>query len=325
VHLAPFEPPEHDEAVVLDEGDIVRLAYIRRPGLAPADVFERSPRWLELLKLPAATPQARMVDSIWDLIHWNEESLVEDYAQLEEPSAQHLAGPHHMLNEQDVWLGPDVTLMPGCVLDASKGAVMIAANAVIGANAVITGPCYIGPYSRIRPLTQLREGTSVGTYCTIGGEVSQSIFLDYSNKAHEGFVGHSYVGKWANLGSGTTTSNLKNTYGEIRAIVAGKEVATGRQFLGAAIGDHAKTGILTRLMSGTYLGFGSMLAMTLPAPKLVPSFTFLTDAGSVPYAMDKAIEVTKRVFARRDRGFNTTDEELMRYVAKVAPAVEGSI
>ena len=94
---------------------------------------------------------------------------------------------------------------------------MIGAGATIGANAVISGPCSIGANARIRPLAQIREGTTIGAGLTIGGEVSQSIFLAQSNKGHEGFVGHSYVGKWVNLGSGTATSNLKNTYGEVLA------------------------------------------------------------------------------------------------------------
>src|SRR6185312_9358556 len=228
VHFGPFEFPPHD-AVVVDEGEVVRLAYLRSPGLGPADVIGRSQRWLDLLGLPHTMPQARLVDSIWDLIHWNDESLIEDFAHLhEQPSAPRTAGPYHFVNEDDIWLGPDVKLSPGCVLDASKGPVMIGRGATIGANASIIGPCWIGAHARIRPLTQVREGTSICSLCTIGGEVSHSVFMSYSNKAHEGFVGHSYVGKWANLGSGTTTSNLKHTYGEIRARIGDREVPTGR-------------------------------------------------------------------------------------------------
>jgi len=321
VHLSDFEVPSQ-EAVVVDERDIIRLAYISRPGLSPADIFRRSPRWLELLQLPQTMSQGRLVDSLWDLIHWNDESLVEDYAQLQSDSASKPAGAYHMVNEDDVWLAADVTLSPGCVLDASKGPVMIGAGATIGANAVISGPCSIGPNARIRPLAQIREGTTIGAGCTIGGEVSQSIFLAQTNKGHEGFVGHSYIGKWVNLGSGTTVSNLKNTYGEVRARIGNQDVMTGRQFLGSIIGDHSKTAILTRLSAGTYVGFSTMVALTGTAPQHIPSFTFLTDAGAKPYEMDKAIEVSKRVFARRDREFDATDEQLMKYVAAVAPRVE---
>lgn len=322
VHFGEFEFPPHD-AVVVDEGEVVRLAYVHSPGLGPGDVIGRTQRWLDLLNLPHTMPQARLVDSLWDLIHWNDESLIEDYAHLHErESAPKPQGAYHMLNEDDIWLGPDVKLSPGCVLDASTGPVMISRGVTIGAHAVISGPCWIGSHARIRPLTQVREGTTICGLCTIGGEVSHSIFMGCSNKAHEGFVGHSYIGKWVNLGSGTTTSNLKNTYGEVRARIGDREVPTGRQFLGSVIGDHSKTGILTRLSTGAYVGFCSLLDGSGPAYRFIPSFTFQTAAGSKPYEMGKAIEVTKRVFARRDRQFNKTDERVMRYVADVAPSIE---
>ena len=325
VHFGQFEVPPH-EAVMVDEGELVRMAYIRRPGLGPEDIFSRSPRWLDILELPRTMPQSRLVDSLWDLIHWNDESLMEDFAHLQEqPSAPIPQGPFHVIGADDVWLGgADVKLSPGCVLDASRGPVMIGSGAVIGANAVITGPCWIGAHARIRPLTRIREGTTVCGMCTIGGEVSHSIILSYSNKAHDGYLGHSYVGKWANLGSGTTTSNLKHTYGEIRARIGDREVPTGRQFLGSTIGDHSKTAILTRLSAGAYVGFCSALDSSGPSHRFVPSFTFETPGGGAErYDMTKAIEVTRRVFARRDRPFDQTDEQIMRYVAQVAPAIEG--
>lgn len=322
VHFGEFEWLS-EEAVAIDEGEIVRLAHVRRPGLGPADVIERSPKWVELLDLPHTTPRARLVNSLWDLIHWNDESLIEDYIDLYgQASAPKPAGPYHMVRDDDVWLAPDVKLSPGCVLDASRGPVMIGRGASIGANAVLVGPCHIGQGARIRPVTQIREGTSIGNLCTVGGEVSHTVMLGYSNKAHEGFVGHSYIGKWVNLGSGTTTSNLKNTYGEIRARIGSREIPTGRQFLGSVIGDHSKTAILSRLSAGAYLGFYSMLDGIGTACRYIPSFTFQTGDGPEKYLMDKAIEVTKRVFARRDREFNDVDEQIMRYVERVAPEME---
>ena len=322
VHFGEFEYPPHD-AVVVDEGDVLRLARVKLPGLSHQDVFSRSQRWIDLHNLPHTMPQSRLVDSLWDLIHWNDDSLIEDFAHLHnQPSAPLPQGPYHAVNSDDVWLGHHVSLEAGCVLDASKGPVMIGSGATIGANSVVKGPCWIGPNARVRPLTQIREGTSIGTGCTVGGEISHSVMLDYSNKAHEGYLGHSYVGKWVNLGSGTTTSNLKNTYGQIRARVGKEEVQTGRQFLGSVIGDHSKTAVLTRLNAGTYVGFCSMIATYGLQPKLIQSLTFLGPGGVEPYQMDKAIEVTRRVFARRERQFTSTDEQIMRYVAQVAPQIE---
>ena len=120
VHLVGYEP-ESEESVATDEHDLVQHAFVRSPGLAPVDAARRSDRWLELLKLPRVPPQSRMVNSLWDLIHWNEESLIEDYAHRGPEPADKAAGPYHMVEDSDVWIGAGVILEPGCVLDASKG------------------------------------------------------------------------------------------------------------------------------------------------------------------------------------------------------------
>jgi hypothetical protein len=144
----------------------------------------------------------------------------------------------------------------------------------------------------------------------------------YSNKTNEGFMGDSYVGKWVNIGAGTTVSNLKNTYGEISVATREGAVKTGRRFLGALIGDHTKTAVGTRLIAGSYLGFNAMVAVSGFSPRLVPSYTFLTDKGAVPYRMDKAIEVQQSVFSRRNRGWDDLDLYISQYIARVAPTVE---
>jgi UDP-N-acetylglucosamine diphosphorylase/glucosamine-1-phosphate N-acetyltransferase len=325
VHFTQYEYPPHEGVSTNTEGTHVRSALVRMPGLAPADVAGRTDRWLKILDLPHMMQQSRLVSSLWDLISWNEESLVEDALRFRETVASKgkPAGPYHLVAEDNVFLGEAAKLAPGVVLDASKGPVVVDHHASVGANSVLHGPCYVGPHAFLRPLTLIREGTSLGVASRVGGEVSNSIILGYSNKAHDGYLGDSYVGKWVNLGAGTTTSNLKNTYGEITMNMGREQVPTGRRRLGALIGDHVKTAILTRMMTGTYVGFGSMLAGSAPSPRFVPSYTFWTDKGAEPYRLDKAVEVTKRVFARRDRGWTPTDEDLMRYVAEAAPQVEG--
>jgi hypothetical protein len=135
-------------------------------------------------------------------------------------------------------------------------------------------------------------------------------------------MGHSYVGKWVNLGAGTTTSNMKNTYGEINVQIGKEKMATGRRFLGALIGDHVKTGILTKFTAGSYVGCASMLAGTPIVPKFLPSFSYWTDAGIEPYEIEKAIEVAKRAFSRRDREWTPIDNEIMHHVHEHAAAIE---
>jgi len=186
----------------------------------------------------------------------------------------------------------------------------------------LQGPCYIGPYAHLMPLTLIRPGTTIGMMCRIGGEVSNSIVFGYSNKAHDGYLGDSYIGKWVNIGAATNTSNLKNTYGEIRVMTPRGPEKTGRHHLGSLIGDHVKTAIGTRLMAGTYVGLASMIANSGIADKFVPSFTFLTDKGAEPYRLDKAIDVMKTVFARRDRSWDDVDETIIRYAAAAAVEIE---
>ena len=326
VHLAHYEYPPHPGVSTDSAGQHVRSAYVQMPGLDYRDVAERSDRWLKILELPHMMQQSRMVETLWDLISWNEESLVEDGMHFGESQAakRKPAGPYHLVRDEEVFLGEGAKLHPGAVLDASKGPVVVDHHASVGANAVLQGPCYVGPYAEVRAVSLIRPGTSIGIMSRVGGEVSNSIIMGYTNKAHDGYLGDSYVGKWVNLGAGTTTSNLKNTYGEIAMDMGKEKVPTGRRRLGSLIGDHTKTAILTRLMTGTYVGFCSMVADSGAPPTFVPSYTFLTKRGPEPYRLDKAIEVTRRVFSRRDREWTETDEQIMRYVAGAAPGVEGA-
>ncbi|MBC8107625.1 MAG: hypothetical protein H7Z14_13625 [Anaerolineae bacterium] len=313
---------EETECVVVEEGDLIRKAVVRRPGLKPDDIMNRTQRWMDLFALPRTMPHARFIDHPWDLISWNEEALIVDSLEWRDHSAPAKEGPYHLVNGEDVLVEDGAKLSPGCVLDASKGPIMIGKGASIGSNAVLQGPCFIGQYATVSPQAIIRPGTSIGPVSKVGGEISNSIFFGASNKAHEGFLGDSYIGKWVNLGAGTTTSNLKNTYGEIDMRLGGKTIPTGRRFLGAIIGDHTKTAIGTRLTTGSYVGFNCMIATNGLTPKFVPSFTFLTDKGAEKFDTEKAIEVAKNMFSRRNRKWTEIEENLMRFIAKNARELE---
>ena len=321
LHFRKFEQPG-GECAVVDE-DKIREAYCKRPGLSMDDALNRTDRWLSLFDLPRMEGQSRMADSLSDLISWNEESLIEDALQLLKGVKRPiLAGPFYTVNEEDLWIGTEVKIQPGCVLDASQGPVVLAEGVQIGANSVIQGPCYIGPHSQVRPLSIIKDGTTIGRLCKVGGEVVNTIMLGHSNKSHEGFLGHSYIGKWVNFGAGTTTANLKSTYGLVSVKYAEREVPTGRQFFGSVVGDHVKTGIGTRLMPGTYIGFCSALLGSQIPPRFVPSFSFWTDKGTEPYDLDKAKTVMKAVYARRDLRWSDADERMVAQVLHTAPKVE---
>jgi UDP-N-acetylglucosamine diphosphorylase/glucosamine-1-phosphate N-acetyltransferase len=321
LHFTRFEHTE-DQCVIVEEGNLIRKAVVRMPGLSYDDAMNRTDRWMKLFDLPRMDEQARMAEFAWDLISWNEESLVEDFVALHQEPSQRPAGAYHMVNDENVWIAPDVKLEPGVVLDASRGPVMLAAACSIGANSVIKGPCYIGPHTQVKPLTVVHAGTTIGPVCKVGGEINNSILTGYTNKAHDGYVGDSYLGEWVNLGAGTTTSNLRNTYSSVKVRVAGRETDSGRRTLGALVGDHSKTAIGTRLMTGTYIGYCSMIAMSQLPPTFVPSFSFLTDKGREEYREDKALEVMKAVYSRRNKLLQPADEAVLRYAREAAREAE---
>lgn len=192
-------------------------------------------------------------------------------------------------------------IYPGVVLDHESGPIVIDEGAVIRPAATIVGPAYIGAHSTVLDRAIVKGNTAIGPHCKVAGEVGGTIFHGYANKAHDGHLGDSWVGKWANLGAGTTNSNLLNTYGEVtmRATPGSAMEKTGQQFMGAIIGDHVKTAICTRIMTGTVMGTGVMYAATAAASGTVPGFAWCTDGGQKSFRLEKFVEIGKAVMARR--------------------------
>ena len=321
LHFSRFEHTE-DQFAIVDEGNLIRKAVVRMPGLGPDDAMNRTPRWMQLFDLPRMDEQARMANYAWDLISWNEESLMEDFVAMHDRPSLRPAGPYHVVHDENVWIAPDVKIEPGVVLDGGRGPVMLDAGCSIGANSVLKGPCYIGRHAQVSPLCAIRPGTTIGPGCKVGGEINNSILTANSNKAHDGYLGDSYLGEWVNLGAGTTTSNLKNTYGSIRVRLAGREIDTGRRNLGSLIGDHSKTAVGTRLMTGSYVGYCSMIAASNLPSTFTPSFSFITDQGREDYRVDKAMATMRTVYARRNKSFSQEDEAMVHYAQRAANDAE---
>ena len=156
--------------------------------------------------------------------------------------------------EPGLFLGEGTTIHPSCAMDTSGGPIIIDDGVTILPFTYMEGPIYIGRKSRIIEHAAIKEQTCIGHTCKVGGEVEFSAIQDYSNKQHHGFLGHSWVGGWVNLGAGTTTSDLKNTYGTIRMDYNGSRVDTGMQFIGSIIGDYVKTAINTSIFTGKLVG-----------------------------------------------------------------------
>ena len=192
----------------------------------------------------------------WDLLDGLGDRIAADAALLE--SSHGLPEWVTKVGEHPCLIGSDVTFLPGVVLDATAGPIIIQRGARIRANAVLCGPCSIGPDCLISDRTLIKGATSLGPGCKVGGEVGSVIMQAHANKVHDGHLGDALVGEWVNIGAGTDNSNLLNTYGDVamRLDSDGPMHKTGRIFMGCVLGDHVKLAIGTRLMTGTVLSTG---------------------------------------------------------------------
>ena len=187
---------------------------------------------------------------------------------------------------------------PGVIIDSSRGSVWIADSAEIQAGAIVMGPAYLGPHSVVRPGAKISDGVCLGPHCRVGGEVSASTMIGFSNKQHSGYLGNAYLGEWVNLGAATDNSDLKNNYMPIDVILNGSKINSGSLHVGVFLADFTRTAIHTRLNSGTYIGVGcNIFGNEFPA-KSVPSFTWQSESGYQDYLIEKAIETIGVVMSR---------------------------
>jgi UDP-N-acetylglucosamine diphosphorylase/glucosamine-1-phosphate N-acetyltransferase len=210
------------------------------------------------------------------------------------------------------FVGPGVQLGEHLVADTRGGPVVIDAGTVVGPFCYLRGPVYIGPNSRLNEHAALKDAACLGHTTKTGGEVECSIIEPYSNKQHHGFLGHSYIGSWVNMGAGTSNSDLKNTYGVVNMTYGGRKVATGMNFVGCFIGDYAKTAVNTSIFTGKTIGAASMVYGFVTSN--VPSFVnYARSFGQITEApVDVVISMQARMFARRNVVQRPCDAELLR-------------
>ena len=250
--------------------------------------------------VPAVTCDAVLYRDPWDVLRELPETLLHDIAATRVIDAM-IAGDGDVMGTYPVTVHESARIGPRVVFDVEQGPVVVHERAVVRPGAILCGPCSIGPGSTVAEHAVIKANTVIGPVCKVGGEVGATIFQGYSNKAHDGHLGDAWIGEWVNLGAGTTNSNLLNTYGEVamRTEPDGPRQRTGMTFLGTIAGDHVKTAIGTRLMTGTLLGTGAMVASSSPPPSTVRRFAWITDAGERAYRLDKFEDVARRMMARR--------------------------
>src|SRR3989338_2306563 len=239
----------------------------------------------------------------WEIIAWQRENALK---------IVELRITDYELREKNVYVGKNVAIDQFVIFNTDQGVIIIDDCAHVYPFSYIEGPCYIGAHTEIKSHSQIRKNTSIGHHCKIGGEVSGSIFQPYTNKAHHGFVGDSYIGSWVNLGAGTTTSNLKKTYGTVRIEYSGEKIDTGMQFLGCIIGDYVKTAINTSIYAGKIIGVYAQLFGCVT--ENIGSFVMDTHEGKKVFELESAIRAQKRSFERRGIEQKEEDIEFLKRV-----------
>ena len=249
----------------------------------------------------------------WDLVSRNAEYIARDFIAEHKVgvSNRHLATAALVGPVNRLYVHESARIDPYTVFDTTNGPVTVGPRVWVQPFTRIEGPCFIGPDTQLFR-ANLRGGVTIGPNCRIGGEVEATIIHGYSNKYHEGFLGHAYVGQWVNLGAITSNSDLRNDYGEVFVPLGGDPVATGQTKVGCFIGDHTRTGLGSMINTGTTIG---VMCNVLPAgpllPKHVPSFTSVMYGRVAPgFQLDELFATARTVMGRRDQKFTEIEEQL---------------
>ena len=257
--------------------------------------------------------EGSLVNELWDLIRLNQQIITKQFKVIKakpgKQSQAYIIGRKKYLHIDD-----QAIIHKFVTIDLTDGPVYIARKAVIRPFSTISGPAYIGSDTIID--RAIIKGSSIGPFCRISGEVEECIFQGYANKQHEGFIGHSFIGEWVNLGALTTNSDLKNNYGEIRIAKGRKQLDTGMRKLGCFIGDHVKTGIGTLIPTGAKIGTFTNFFGGGMMPKNVPRFTWMSTERKTKYNLEKAIATARTVMQRRDVALSRDYEGLIRNLYK---------
>jgi UDP-N-acetylglucosamine diphosphorylase/glucosamine-1-phosphate N-acetyltransferase len=285
-------------------------------AVSPATLDDCLDDWSH--SLPACEAGGHMVRYPWDLVEHNPEQLCRDFEATCDPTGAgfHPTGFALVGPADRLLIHPTARIDPMVVADTTHGPVWIGPGAVVSAFTRLEGPCAIGPGTHLLG-ARVRGGTTLGPQCRVGGEVECSVVQGFTNKYHDGFLGHSYVGEWVNLAAGTTTGDLRFDYRPITARIDGRDVPTGRTKVGSVIGDHTRTGLGVLLDCGSVIGaFANLLPTGRYAPREVPSFCRAgPDGVTAGPDLDRCLSAAAAAMRRRGRELTPALQAVYRAAA----------
>ena len=273
------------------------------------------------LKVVPFTEPCTVIEHLWDIYLQNGAQIRADFEQITRNAAsQPITDPHtHCYAPEQIFVEAGATIQ-GAILNAQNGPIYVGKNATISEGSVVMGPFALGEGATVNWGSKMRMNTTVGPFCKVGGEVSNSVLFAHSNKAHDGFLGNSVLGEWCNLGANTNNSNLKNDYTNVKLFdyATGTLTDTNQLFCGLFVGDFTKSGIGTLFNTGTVVGVNVNVFGAGFQPKHIPSFGWGGAAeGFTEYRLEKALEVAKQTVSRRSEVFGEVETEILRAVFEI--------
>ena len=311
--------PASEEIGIKD--DAVAYINIKKETINKVDFSDFSEFLKNVLQiLPQKEVDLKLISYPWDLINENGEAIKDDFNALGKKGVEGKMDSQALIygNQDNLYVAEGAKIHPFVVLDVKEGPIIVEENAEVFPFTRIEGPAVVGKDSIILGGAKIRECTSIGPVCRVGGEVEESIIHGYSNKYHDGFLGHAYVCEWVNLGAFTTNSDLKNDYSAVSVYIKGELIDSKSTKVGSFIGDHTKTSIGTILNTGTVIGvMCNVVGSGKISPKFIPSFAWYLNNNFLKYSLRMQLETAKMAVSRRKKELTQEDIELLKYVHQV--------
>jgi len=256
------------------------------------------------------------IKNTWDIFSLNDKAIQEDFELITEGrTSEPIPDGTRHISIENIFIeeGAEITF---ATLNASTGPIYIGKDTVVMENASVRGPFAMCNNAVVKLGAKIYGATTLGPYCKVGGEISNSVLMGYSSKGHDGYLGNSVLGEWCNLGADTNNSNLKNNYAEVKLwdYETGRFAKTGLQFCGLMMGDHSKCGINTMFNTGTVIGVSVNVFGTGFPRNFVPSFSWGGASGYTEYKTNKVFEVADVVMKRRNLVFDAVEERILEHV-----------
>lgn len=272
------------------------------------------PNKIKVSKAITIKDDVKSIQFPWNIFQLNDYAIRQDFELLTaKRKSQKISKTNKTVNPKQIFLEKGA-IVEHCILNASEGPIYIGKNAIIMEGTSIRGSFSAGDNAVIKMNTKIYGATTIGPYCVVGGEIKNSVFSAFSNKAHDGYIGDSVIGEWCNLGAGTTNSNIKNNASSVKVWTPKGEMNVGVK-CGMFMGDYSKTAINTSVNTGTMIGVCSNIFNTGLTPKYIPSFSWGSD-GVQRYQFEKAILDIEDWKKFKDKTVSAEEKKILDYIFK---------